>query len=220
VDGVPSGRGFQTPGIQLDRQLGVMLSPEKRIGGDIGAAYYLMVMNGNGQNQLLDDNGKPGFVGRTELRYLGYVRVGAAVFQNARRVGAPPNFYDEEDVGLTGDLAVRIKGAEMFGAITQVRTVFPTVGAEARVQLAYHAQAAYRIDVGPAFVAPGYRFAYFHPWQKGGAQGFDRYALRYHTFGVRVGHATLPVQRGSTTRSRTRRSIGSSPTTGSSSSDR
>jgi len=194
VDGVPSGRGFQTPGIQLDRQLGVMLSPERRVGGDFGASYYLMIMNGNGQNQLLDDNGKPGFVGRTEVGWLSFVRAGAALSYNQRRVGAPPNLYDEEDLGLTGDLDVRVKGLEVFAAVSRVRTVFPTVGTSERVQLAYHAQAAYRFELPWLWVAPGYRYAYFHPWQKGGSQGFDTYALRYHTAGVRVGHPTLPIQ--------------------------
>lgn len=194
VAGVPSGRGFQTSGIQLDRQLGVMLSPERRIGGDVGVAYYLMLMNGNGQNQLLDDNGKPGFVARTEVGWLEYVRAGAALFYNARRVGAPPNLYDEDDLGLTADLTARFKGAEVAGTFTRLRTVYPTVGTGARVQLAYTIQGAYRFDVPGVWIAPGYRYAYFHPWQDGGAKGFEVYALRYHTAGVRLGHRTLPIQ--------------------------
>lgn len=196
VDGVRPGRGFETPGLQLDRQLGVMLSPQAPIGaGDFGAAYYLMVMNGNGSNQVLDDNGRLGIVGRGEFNYGPWVKLGAALFRNDRTVGTLPNLYNEEDLGLTGDVNVKFLGAEIFGAITRVRTTFPTVGTSARVQLAYHAQASYRFDIGDLlFIAPGYRFATFHPWQEGGGEGFDTYRLVYHTLGVRFGHAKLPIQ--------------------------
>jgi len=194
VEGVLPGRGFQTPGIALDRQLGVMLSPSKPIGGSIAASYYVMVMNGNGPNQILDDNGHLGVVGRTEVGYEKYARLGAAVFKNDRTVGDPPNLYNEEDFGLTGDLSVKVAGLQVFASITRLRTVFPTVGTSARVQLAYQAQAGYRFDLGNFFLTPAYRFAYFHPWQDGGGEGFDAYKLQYHTFGLRAGHAKLPVQ--------------------------
>jgi hypothetical protein len=193
VEGVAPGRGFQLPGIELDRQLGVMVSPVKPIGGDVALSYYLMVMNGNGPNQLLDDNGRVGLVARTELDILKYVRVGAAVFRNERTVGTPPNLYNEDDVGLTGDLTVNAAGLEAFAAVTRVRTVFPTVGTSARVQLAYHAQAGYRFEVERVQITPAYRYAYFHPWQAGGGSGFDSFRLQYHTLGVRIAHAKLPV---------------------------
>jgi hypothetical protein len=194
VEGVPAGRGFETPGIQLDRQLGVMLSPARPIGGDVGVSYYLMVMNGNGSNQLLDDNGKLGFVGRTEIGYLRYARIGAALSRNDRSVGTPPNLYDEEDLGLTGDVTVRVAGLQVFGAVTRVRTTFPTVGTSARVQLAFHGQVGYRFEIQNFFVTPGYRYAYFHPWQTGGDEGFDTFRVQYHTLGVRFGNVKVPVQ--------------------------
>lgn len=194
VEGVPPARGFQVSGIQLDRQLGVMLSPIKPIGGDFNVAYYAMVMNGNGSNQLLDDNGRFGLVARSEVAYLKYVRVGAGLFRNDRTVGAPPNLYYEEDLGLTADVGVKAAGLEVFGAITRLRTVFPTVGTSARVQLAFHGQVAYRIELPALFLAPGYRYAYFHPWQEGGDQGFDSFKLQYHTVGLRLGAMKLPIQ--------------------------
>jgi hypothetical protein len=193
VEGVSPGRGFQLPGIQQDRQLGVMVSPIKPIGDDINVSYYLMVMNGNGSNQLLDDNGRLGLVARTELNIFKYVRVGGAVFRNDRTVGTPPNLYNEEDLGLTGDVGVTVAGIEAFGAITRVRTTFPTVGTSARVQLAYHGQVGYRIDLPGFDLTPAYRYAYFHPWQSGGGGGFDAFKLQYHTFGVRAAHAKLPL---------------------------
>jgi hypothetical protein len=193
VAGVLPGRGFQLPGLALDRQLGVLLSPIKPIGGDVAVSYYVMVMNGNGPNQLLDDNGHLGLVGRTELDILKTVRIGAAVFRNDRTVGTLPNLYNEEDLGLTGDASLRVAGLEVFGAVTRVRTVFPTVGTSARAQLAFHAQAGYRIESGSLQLTPAYRFAYFDPWAAGGGAGFDAWKLQYHTFGVRLAHAKLPL---------------------------
>jgi hypothetical protein len=194
VEGVPPARGFQVNGIQLDRQLGVMLSPIKPIGGDFNVAYYAMVMNGNGSNQLLDDNGRFGIVARSEVAYLKYIRVGAGLFRNDRTVGTPPNLYYEEDLGLTADVGAKVAGLEVFGAITRLRTVFPTVGTSARVQLAFHGQVAYRIEFPAFFLAPGYRYAYFHPWQEGGDESFDSFKLQYHTIGVRLGAMKLPIQ--------------------------
>lgn len=195
VEGVRVGRGIQQSGIALARQLGVMLSPDKPIGaGGFGFAYYAMLMNGNGANQLLDDNGRLGIVGRIEGNYEKYARVGVALFRNDRTVGAPPNLYFEEDLGLTGDVDVQIAGLEVFGSVTRLRTVFPTVGVSERIQLAFQGQAAYRFDL-PARIqlSPGYRYAHFHPWEKGGEDGFDTFQVDYHTFGVKVGHATLPL---------------------------
>ena len=196
VDGVLSGRGFATPGLRLDRQLGVMISPPEPIGTkDFGAMYYLMVMNGSGANQFVDDNGRVGIVGRVELSWKPWVTIGAGVFRNDRTVGTLPNLYTEEDLGLTGDANVRFLGAEFFAAVTRVRTAFPTVGTAARVQLAWHAQAAYRFDISDkAFLSPGYRIATFNPWQSGGGVGFDNFQLVNHTFGLRGGHQKLPVQ--------------------------
>lgn len=194
VEGVPTGRGFETAGIQLDRQVGVMLSPAKPIGGDVAASYYLMVMNGNGGNQLLDDNGRFGLVGRTELGYKEYARLGAAVFHNERTVGTPPNLYNETDVGMTGDLALKIAGLHVLGAVTRLRTTFPTVGTDARIQLAFVGQAGYRFDFPQWFIMPAYRFAYFHPWMGGADETFDAFRVQYHTFGVRTGLAKIPVQ--------------------------
>lgn len=195
IDGILPGRGFQTDGIQLDRQLGVMVSPAKPIGNEaVGASYYFMVMNGNGPNQLLDDNGKVGLVGRVELGIYDYVRIGAGVFHNDRRVGTPPNLYDEEDFGITGDVSVKVQGFQAFGYVTRLHTTYPTVGSTARTQLAFAGQAGYRIQFPAWFIMPAYRYAWFNPWQSGGGDGFDSFKVQYHSFGVRAGLERLPIQ--------------------------
>ena len=194
IEGVLPGRGFQTDGIQLDRQLGAMISPAKPIGGDVAVSYYFMVMNGNGPNQLLDDNGKLGVVGRVELGIFDYVRVGAGAFHNERRVGTPPNLYDEEDFGITGDLSVKVQGFQAFGYVTRLKTTYPTVGTSARVELAFAGQAGYRFELPSWFIMPAYRYASFNPWQSGGGDGFDSFKVQYHSFGVRAGLNKLPIQ--------------------------
>ena len=182
------------PGIALDRQVGVMLSPQAPIGGPaVAASYYLMLMNGNGSNQIPDDNGRFGIVGRTELGIYEYVRFGAGVFHNDRTVGEPPNLYQESDTGITGDVTAKVGGLQAMAAVTHLRTVYPTVGVSARVQLAFHAQAGYKFEFENWHIGPAYRFAYFHPWQSGGAEGFDAYRLQYHTVGLRTGLTKLPL---------------------------
>ena len=195
VEGVLPGRGFQTDGIQLDRQLGAMVSSGKPIGNEaVGVSYYFMVMNGNGPNQLLDDNGKLGVVGRVELGIFDYVRLGGGAFHNDRRVGTPPNLYDESDFGITGDASVKVKGFQAFGYVTRLHTTYPTVGTSARVQLAFAGQAGYRIDLPAWFIMPAYRYASFNPWQSGGGDGFDSFKVMYHSFGIRAGLNRLPIQ--------------------------
>jgi hypothetical protein len=194
VEGVLPGRGFQTPGIALDRQIGAMVSPAQPIGNaTVSASYYLMLMNGNGPNQILDDNGRFGVVGRVELGIMDYVRLGAGVFHNDRTVGTPPNLYNESDTGLTGDITAKVGGFQFFTAVTDLRTVFPTVGTAARTQLAFHAQAGYKFEFENWHIGPAYRFAYFNPWQSGGGQGFDDFDLKYHTFGIRAGLTKIPL---------------------------
>lgn len=195
VEGVLPGRGFQTPGIALDRQVGAMLSPAGPIGGSVvQASYYLMLMNGNGSNQILDDNGRFGIVGRTELGIYDVVRIGAGVFHNDRTVGEPPNLYQESDTGITGDVNLKVAGLQAMAGVTHLRTVFPTVGVSARVQLAFHAQAGYKFEFENWHIGPAYRFAYFHPWQSGGTDGFDAYRVQYHTLGIRAGLTKIPLQ--------------------------
>lgn len=197
--GVAPGKGFQEPGIAIDRQLGAMVSPAKPIMfGDFGFSYYAMLMNGNGPNQLYDDNGNPGYVGRLELLYSKYVQLGGAGYRNFRTVGTPPNLYNENDVGIAADALVRVEGLEVFGQYAQVTTAFPTVGAKDRTRVAYHAQIGYRFDNPYVPFAPAYRYAHYHPWASGGGAvgnaDYDGYKIDYHTLGLRVWHPTLPLQ--------------------------
>ncbi len=197
-EGVLVGRGFQQPGIALDRQLGLMISPQKaiKIAGDVHAAYYAMVMNGNGVNQMLDDNAKLGVVGRAELGYGEYVRIGAGAYYNPRTVGTPPNYYEENDVGLAADVALKFRGFEALGQFAQVRTTFPTVNSQAQTKLAFHLQAGYEIALPHIGITPAYRYAHYHPWSGTGnvnGQDYTAFRLDYHTVGLRLRGEKLPL---------------------------
>ena len=212
IEGVLPGRGLEQPGLSLGRQLGIMLSPSKLIGSSgsatrgvderstkdaaegFGFNYAVMLMNGNGQDQWLNDNNSLGITGRVEGVYEHHASLGVAAFRNDRTTGALPNLYSEEDTGITADLRLRWFGVELFGALTQQSTAYPTVGASKRSQLAYNAQLGYEIKAPGFRVMPAYRYAYFHPWQSGGAtDDFKAFRLTYHTLGVRFSLDKLPV---------------------------
>jgi hypothetical protein len=212
IEGVLPARGLEQPGLSLGRQLGIMLSPAKLIGGGgsatrgvdertnkdpsegFGFNYAVMLMNGNGQDQWLNDNKSLGVVGRVEGVYEQHATLGLAAFRNDRTTGALPNIYSEEDTGITADLRLRWFGIELFGALTQQSTAYPTVGASKRSQLAYNAQLGYEIHAPGFRLMPAYRYAYFHPWQSGGTNDeFKAFRLTYHTLGLRFTHDKLPV---------------------------
>ena len=196
--GVLAGRGYQEAGISLDRQLGVMLSPNAPIRyGDFGGMYYFMIGNGNGTNQLLNDNSRLTIIGRVEAMYSKLVTLGAAGFTNDRTIADPPNQAREDDTGVAADLMINPDPFEVFFQFGQVETDFPTTGVSSRIRRTWHAQAGYRIDTPWSFsVTPAYRYAFYDPWANAGSNSGaseNALALYYHTFGMRLAHTGLPL---------------------------
>jgi hypothetical protein len=198
-EGVSAGRGYDLPSLALDRQLGLIVTAAKPIeAGGLRFDYAAMLANGNGRNQLVDDNGKPLVVGRVELGYLAYATLGAGAYMNDRRVGTAPNLFDERDVGFVVDLMSKIENLELFATYAQVSTAYPTTSAPDRKQIAWHAQASYRIDWAPMPFAVGYRIAHFSPFAQAGATlpggaNLADYDVDHHTLGLRLFHPTLPL---------------------------
>lgn len=190
VQGVAVGRGYEQQGLEVDRQLGLMIAPAKPIGlvGELGVAYYLMVANGNGANQSLNDNNSLALIGRLEFNWGDMVLVGAGVMHNARTRGDLPNLVEETDFTLAADLLVTLKGFEFFTQLVQRTTSYETVsGTPDREQRSWHAQLGYEIDL-PVPLMPAYRFATYDPWLTGGGTELESLALRHHTLGLRVTH--------------------------------
>ena len=198
-EGVSAGRGYDQPSIAIDRQLGLLVTTVKPFEiGNLRFDYAAMIANGNGRNQLLDDNGKPMLVGRIEAGYLSYFIVGAGAYMNDRRIGTLPNLYDESDVGLVVDALSKIQNLELFASYAQVSTKYPTTAAPDRKQIAWHAQASYRVEWAPMPFAVGYRIAHFSPFAQGaatlpGGARLSDYDLDHHTLGLRLFHPTLPM---------------------------
>jgi hypothetical protein len=198
-EGTPVGRGYDQPSLSLDRQLGLIVTAAKPLeAGGLRFDYAAMLANGNGRNQLVDDNGKPLVVGRVELGYLAFVTLGAGAYTNARRIGIAPNLFDERDLGLVVDLMSKVENLELFASYAQVGTTYPTTGAPDRKQVAWHAQATYRFEWAPMPFSVGYRIAHFSPFAQAGATlpggaNLADYDLDHHTLGVRFFHPTLPL---------------------------
>lgn len=196
-EGVLVGRGYEEPGISLDRQLGVMLSTREPLqAGDFSFFYYFMVGNGNGTNQLLNDNSKLAIIGRAEVMYSTYATLGGAGFSNDRTSGDPANRAKEDDLGGAVDLLVNPGAFEFFGQFAQVDTDSETTGVPTRERRAWHVQTGYRFDTPWQFhVTPAYRFAQYDPWANAKSSAADQDARRldYHTLGLRFGHMQLPL---------------------------
>ena len=198
-EGVAAGRGYDQGSIALDRQLGLIVTAAKPLElGPMNLDYAAMVANGNGRNQLLDDNGKPLLVGRLELGYAAYAKVGVGGYMNARRLGTAPNLYDERDVGLVVDLLTKVENLEVFGSYAEVATEYPTTGVPNRKQIAWHAQASYRVDFAAMPFAVAYRIAHLSPYAQGvatlpGGANLGAYDIGHHTVGLRLFHPTLPL---------------------------
>jgi hypothetical protein len=199
LEGVRVGRGFEQPGIVVDRQLGFMLSPREPflLPGGFGFWYGLMLANGNGDNAILNDNNMFAYYGRLELFWGDLVRVGGSVLWNARTEGELPDRFEEDDFGWSVDLVVSLAGLEVFGQLTSLRTEFPTTGSPTREQLAWHAQAVYLFDLEPLPpFGPAYRIAFFDPRAEGGEVGgvsLEQFRLLYHTIGLNIGSRRWPV---------------------------
>lgn len=199
LDGVPVGRGFETPGIRVDRELGLTLGSDGPVyvAGDFGIGYYVTAFNGNGINELLNDNVRPAVAGRFELYWAQYARLGAGVLWNSRTEGPLPDRFDEEDLGFSADLSVDVVGIEFVGHMTLMQTSYPTAGLQDRLRLEFHLQAGYDLPFIDFPFVVGYRFAYYDPWQSGGAGGpvdLSAFELMYHTVGLRLEHPVADLR--------------------------
>lgn len=201
--GVLVGRGFEQHGLGFDRDVGVLFSPRRILRlrdfgvenptRDIGFNYYLMIANGNGENQLLNDNSSVAIFGRLEALYSNVVTLGGAFLTNDRTVGNLPNQFDENDTGFDIDLMINPYGLELYGQYVRINTDFDTVAVSDRSQEAWHVQIGYRFTTPYVYITPGYRFASFDPFARGGGTTFDSFELQYQTLGLRLDHPTLPL---------------------------
>ena len=217
VEGVQPTEGFTTRGLGADRSLGIALhsgfigfGPSKMA----SLRYQLLVGNGNGQNQLFNDNNLPAVFGRVEAAFWGkqgvpadrvapmyaftdeprlpIVSLGFAAQWNPRTAGNLPDLVRETDTGFTGDIAAALFGAEIQGGIIYMRTTFDTLSSTPdQERFGWWAHARYTIPKLPFAVTPGYRIASYAPRAHLSTQVSpsetardDALSLLYHTFGI------------------------------------
>lgn len=121
---VPEYAG-QREGLTLDRQVGIQLSSRKLGGKALGFKYAAAVVNGNGANQLLNDNNLPAVVGRVEIEIFEHVNVGGNVFYNSKSEGVRPNRLISDQLGYGGDIVAHALGFTILVGYLGRSTSYP-----------------------------------------------------------------------------------------------
>jgi hypothetical protein len=217
VEGVQPNEGRKVLGMGQDRNLGLALHS-----GDIGLGgrrasirYELFVGNGNGQNQILNNNNKPAVFGRAELAIwdrggmpadqIGPMRgrtdgklpifgLGIAAQYNPRTGGNPPNLIDETDTGAAIDAIAAFYGVDLEAGFLYLRTKYETLASTPDLErLGWWAHLRYTIPRIPTELTLGYRIAGYSPrahlsTNAAPGQGAvdSTYDLLYHTVGVGI----------------------------------
>lgn len=194
VEGVQPTEGLATRGLGADRNLGISLH-SGFIGLSRGTSfrYSLFAGNGNGQNQLLNDNNIPALYGRVEFAYWGQaglpqdqvrpmfsvvddfrkpiLHIGLASQWNPRTVGNLPDLMRETDAGVAVDAALSLLGFELQGGFLYVRTSRDTLtGVPDLERLGFWGHLRYTIPRIPLQITPGYRISSYAPRAHVGTQ--------------------------------------------------
>jgi hypothetical protein len=215
IEGVQPNEGRALGGIGADRSLGIALhSGDIPLGAVASMRYQLLVGNGNGQNQLLNDNNMPAVFGRLEFAawgmrgpppdvlapmrartdgpYLPYFNLGLAAQYVPRTTGNPPDLINETDTGFAVDAVVAFWGVDLEGGLVYVKTTHDTLSSTPDLErLGWWAHLRYTLPRIPVEITPGYRIASYAPRAHlsttaapGEAQRDSDLGLLYHTFGV------------------------------------
>lgn len=156
-------RNFLAP----DRQLGVQFF-SKRLGSEtLGFKYAVGVFNGNGQNQLFNDNNSVEPVARVEVDFKQVVTLGLNGYYNARTEGLRPNRLTSNQLAYGADLSAQGMGFtglvaflgksvtynyaglvpdSALGALAQVRYLHAGTGLEGAVRGAFYEPSTAQTD--------------------------------------------------------------------------
>ncbi len=164
----PDGYGPRNP-LAPDRQLGVQLF-SSRLGSEmLGIKYAVGVFNGNGQNQLFNDNNSVEPVARVEIDFMKYVTLGLNGYYNQRADGVRPNRLTANQVAYGADLSAEIYGFSALAAFLGKSSTYSYAGLPSDSALGALGQVRYfhqRSGLEAAL-----RFAYYEP---SAAQGDDQ----------------------------------------------
>jgi hypothetical protein len=189
--GVRNGEGNAVAGLSPARQIGVVVgSADKLAFGDIPVEYRLGVSNGNGLNNLGNDNKLPAAYLRLGSGFGDLVRVGVGGRYNPRTVGALPNLYTEADAVGFVDAAVSVAGfqavVEAEGRQTALTTLVPDPTNPAGTETAMGGALwlGYTVDLVKDLgfaVTPAYRASFYDP-----SSSFQIDQLLENTVAVRI----------------------------------
>ncbi len=181
--------GYAAQGLGLGRQIGASISSRRLDLSGFGLRYDVGVFNGNGENQLFNDNDGVMPVGRVELDYRRLARLGAAVAYNRRTEGARPDLMDESDLSFTVDLALEIHGVQLLAAYAQNHRSFESVSSDQADEIGRGvlAQIAWR-HAGTG-LEPAYRFELLDP-----SDLVEGTRVMQHTIGLNWKPSWAPVR--------------------------
>lgn len=159
--GLHPPEGYPKNALAPDRQLGVQIA-SARLGSDaIGFKYALGVFNGNGQNQLFNDNNSVEPVGRIEVDVFKTVTLGLNGYYNQRADGARPNRVTSNQLAYGADLSASFFGFTLLGAVLGKSITYSYAGLPADSQLGALGQLRY-FHEGTGLEAAA-RFAWYEP---------------------------------------------------------
>ncbi len=187
VEGVQPTEGFTTRGMGTDRNLGISIhSGFIGMGAGTSFRYSVFAGNGNGQNQVLNDNNIPAIFGRAEFAYFGkkglpvdwvrpmysitddfykpIINLGLAAHWNPRTAGNLPDLIRETDVGVAADLASSFFGVEIQAGLLYVKTIHDTLSAVPDMErFGWWAHIRYSLPRIPVEIIPAYRIGSYAP---------------------------------------------------------
>jgi hypothetical protein len=151
----------QREGLSLDRQVGVQLSSRRLGNKNVGFKYALAVVNGNGANQLLNDNNSVAPVGRLEVELFNHVTLGANGYYNSRAEGVRPNRLISNQIGYAGDIVAHALGFSILVGYIGRSTSSPSTALSADTSSGILGQLHYLHE--RSGIAGGVRLALFDP---------------------------------------------------------
>ena len=147
--------------LTLDRQLGVQLSSRRLGSTNIGFKYLVGVFNGNGPNQLFNDNNSVAPVGRVELELFEHETLTANGYYNERSEGVRPNRLLSKHLGYGADISAHAIGFNVLVGAVLRNTTFGSEVLKPDSALGILGQVSYFHE--PTGLSGGVRFALLNP---------------------------------------------------------
>jgi hypothetical protein len=145
ASGVAPPEGYVTPALAPNRQVGIQFF-SKRLGDKIGFKYAVGVFDGNGQNQLFNDNNSVMPVARVEVDYSEHVSLGINASYNSITEGIRPTRITTNQINYGADIEAHGYGISGIAAFLGRSSTFSYAGLQGESALGAMGQVAYAHD--------------------------------------------------------------------------